>query len=260
MKTYEAEKQALIKARNKWLGIPEPPDWQHRSLLPESEATAWYETWSALPYWAGNGDRAGGFDRTAINFGMTYGQGGLKNSDGVEYPIEDWMYPLVESVCKCPDVNAPCNYLQAHWIGPLGCVLPHRDPAGMYVPMLCLGHARVFRVGGKMPQGYYRIRKEQRKIEKHTPAEEVLLSHGDLLTFIGGKTLHSMFPVAQDPRFVAGAFDHRISLLFRWTTPAMREFGPGDAARKAGHDQQYKAAIENYRNGLTDFLGREVKS
>jgi hypothetical protein len=68
-----------------------------------------------------------------------------------------------------------------------------------------------------------------------------------------------MFPVAQDPRFVAGAFDHRISLLFRWTTPAMREFGPGDAARKAGHDQQYKA-VENYRNGLTDFLGREVKS
>jgi hypothetical protein len=260
MKTYEAEKQALIKARNKWLGIPEPPDWQHRSLLPESEATAWYETWSALPYWAGNGDGAGDFDRTAINFGMTYAQGGLKNSDGVEYPIEDWMYPLVESVCKCPDVMAPCNYVQCHWIGPLGCVLPHRDPAGMYVPMLCLGHGRVFRVGGKMPQGYYRIRKEQRKIEKHIPAEEILCSHGDLLTFVGGKTLHSMFPAALDSRFVPGGFDHRISLLFRWTTDAMRKHGPGDAARKAGNDQQYREAVENYRNGLTDFLGREVKS
>jgi hypothetical protein len=69
-----------------------------------------------------------------------------------------------------------------------------------------------------------------------------------------------MFPVAQDPRFVAGAFDHRISLLFRWTTPAMREFGPGDAARKAGHNKQYQEAVESYRNGLTDFLGRQVKS
>jgi len=44
------------------------------------------------------------------------------------------------------------------------------------------------------------------------------------------------------------------------TTDAMREHGLGNAARKAGHNQQYKQAVENYRNGLTDFLGWAVQS
>jgi hypothetical protein len=49
-----------------------------------------------------------------------------------------------------------------------------------------------------------------------------------------------MAAAADDPNFNSGGFDCRYSLLFHWTTDAMRQFGPGDKARRAGHDTQYK--------------------
>jgi hypothetical protein len=85
------------------------------------------------------------------------------------------------------------------------------------------------------------------------------MDSGSLLIFNGGAKLHSMFPTWGDPNNDQAGFDFRVSLLFRWTTDALREFGPGDKARKAGHDKQYREAIEDYRNGLTDFRG-EPKS
>jgi len=47
-----------------------------------------------------------------------------------------------------------------------------KDPKMMIVPMLTLEQARTFRVGGKMPQGYYQIPQKNRKVERHQPAEE----------------------------------------------------------------------------------------
>lgn len=110
----------------------------------------------------------------------------------------------------------------------------------MIVPMLTLGQARTFRVGGTMPQAYYRMRQNQRKVEAHIPAEEIVMNHGDLLIFTGGQVVHSMFAAKDDTKFNQNGFDCRYSLLFRWTTDATRQHGPGDKARKAGHDKHYK--------------------
>jgi hypothetical protein len=59
----------------------------------------------------------------------------------------------------------------------------------------------------------------------HIPAEEILLTHGSLLVFDGGRTFHSMLSAAEDERFNANGFETRISVLFRYTTSAMRQFG-----------------------------------
>jgi hypothetical protein len=66
------------------------------------------------------------------------------------------------------------------------------------------------------------------------------MDSASLLIFNGGATLHSMFPAWGDPHCDRAGIDFRVSLLFRWTTDAMREFGTGDKARKAGHDKQYR--------------------
>lgn len=60
-----------------------------------------------------------------------------------------------------------------------------------------------------------------------------------------------MFAAKDDPNFNPGKFDWRYSLLFSWTTDAMRQHGPGDKAQKAGHDEQYKNA-GNLENGDCD--------
>jgi len=229
---------------------PKPKNWSHHeSVVTVQEADALDTQLISAP-WTPTSD-----DRAFINFGMTYAMGGLKNSDGNEHPIPDWLKPIAERISKI--AGAPVNYVQCHRIGPNGVVKPHRDPAGMIVPMLTLGQCRTFRVGGNMA-GY--MRQNQRPLTAHTGFTEVPMDNGDLLVFNGGKIVHSMDIAAKDPNFKPYDYDVRYSLLFRWTTDAMREFGPGDAARKAGHDKQYKEAIENYSNGLTDFLGRQVKS
>lgn len=170
----------------------------------------------------------------SVHFGKSYGAGGKSLE---EYPLHPILLPVADRVAIV--ANKRCNYIQGHRMGPDARVRPHKDPAGMIVPMLTLGQSRTFRVGGKMPQGYYCMRQSQRKIESHIPAEQIVMNHGDLLIFNGGHVLHSMFPATDDPNFNPGSFDWRYSLLFRWTTDAMRKYGPGNKARKADHDERY---------------------
>lgn len=194
---------------------------------------------AAVALFPWDGDRAA--DRAYVNFGRPYGAGGKINT---EHPIPPILVPVIELVASLAHV--PVNYPQCHRMTPNGIVLPHKDPAGMIVPMLTLGQERTFRVGGKMPQFCYRTRQSQRKLEHHLDYEEVVMRHGDLLIFTGGQVVHSMVAAKDDPNFNPNGFEFRYSLLFRWTTDAMREFGPGDAARKAGHDKQYREAIMKY--------------
>jgi hypothetical protein len=223
----------------------EPQDWSHHEALVTVRESEDLRTNLITVPWSGDGDKA------SILFGHAYFMGGKLDT---EYPIPDWLLPVGEVVAIAS--RAPVNFVQCHRMGPNGVVKPHRDPAGMIVPMLTLGQRRTFRVGGKMA-GW--MRQSQRTLAAHTGFAEVVMRDGDLLIFNGGKIVHSMDVAAHDPNFESNGFDWRFSLLFRWTTDAMREHGPGDAARKAGHNKQYKAAIESYRNGLTDFLGRELK-
>ena len=171
----------------------------------------------------------------SVHFGKSFGAGGKLLEEHPAHPVLLRFADRVAAVAK-----KRCNYIQCHRMGLDAIVRPHKDPAGMIVPMLTLGQARPFRVGGTMPQGYYCTRQSQRKIEAHIPAEEIVMNHGDLLIFNGGHVLHSMFPAKDDSNFNPGPFDWRYSLLFRWTTDAIRQYGPGDKARKAGHDEQYK--------------------
>jgi len=168
----------------------------------------------------------------AVHFGKTYG---AKGQPKVEHPVDPILLPIAERVGAV--AHKQSNYIQCHRMGPDAVVRPHRDPAGMIVPMLTLGQTRTFRVGGAMPQ---RMRQSQRSLESHAFAEEIVMNPGDLLIFTGGQVVHSMVGAKDDPQFKANGFDWRYSLLFRWTTDAMREFGPGDKARKAGHNKQYK--------------------
>jgi hypothetical protein len=113
----------------------------------------------------------------------------------------------------------------------------------MIVPMLTVGAERTFRVGGIYPDD---IPKRKRAVESHIPAEEILMKSGDLLTFNGGKTAHSMYPAAQDPNFNANGYEYRISILFRWTTGVMRTMGPNrmnwSLKQIQQHEDEYCAA------------------
>jgi hypothetical protein len=109
--------------------------------------------------------------------------------------IHPALLPITKQVAYA--AQAPVNFVQCHEMNPDDFVTPHKDPKMMIVPMLTLGQARTFRVGGKMPQGYYRIPQKSRKVSRHQPAAEILMNHGDLLVFTGGHVVHSMFPAAQ---------------------------------------------------------------
>ena len=126
-------------------------------------------------------------------------------------------------------------------------VRPHRDPRGMIVPMLTLGHERTFRVGGDYDDSIPKVR---RPVEYHRPEKEILMRHGDLLTFIGNRTAHSMFVAAKDPNFNANGYEYRISILFRWTTRVMREMGPArknwSLAQVQQHEDEYRAVQEKW--------------
>jgi len=83
----------------------------------------------------------------------------------------------------------------------------------------------------------------------HVPEEEIPLHHGSLLVFDGGRTFHSMLPATQDKNFNPNGFEWRISILFRYTTPAMREFGTRGAV-KHGSLEQYEQAKQEYRDRI----------
>jgi hypothetical protein len=73
------------------------------------------------------------------------------------------------------------------------------------------------------------------------------MKHGDLLVFIGGNVIHSMFPATKDVNLNRNGCDWRISLLFRWTTPAMAKYGAGQRAKNAGTRQQYREAVTKWK-------------
>jgi hypothetical protein len=177
---------------------------------------------------------------SAILFGLSYKQGGGAKD---EIPtIPDFLKALAERVSL--SAKMPVNYIQCRRMCPIGEVHPHRDPAGMIVPMLTLGQERTFRVGGTyFPEN---IPQAQRKVESHKPEEEILMRHGDLITFNGGRTAHSMFPADKDSHFNPNGFEYRISILFRWTTSIMRLMGPNRAnwspRQVQQHESEYRAA------------------
>jgi len=207
-----------------------PVDWIHYPLfIAAPEADALYALAADFPWLEKSADRA------ACYFGLPYGRG----EQDPEIAIPESLAPLVARVAAV--AKMPCNFVQVHRMLPGAVVLPHADPSKMVVPMLTLGQQRTFRVAGTMPNFAHRMRQSQRKLEYHHGFEDCSMGHGDLLVFNGGRVIHSMAPAADDENFHARGFEYRFSLLFRWTTAAMREFGPGDKARKAGHDKQYAA-------------------
>lgn len=207
---------------------PDPPsDWIYiPQFLSRQEADSLYAAIGEFPWLLSEEDKY------SVHFGKSYAAGGKSRT---EHPIHPIFLPVADRVAAV--AHKQSNYIQCHRMGLEAVVRPHRDPAGMIVPMLTLGQARTFRVGGTMPQ---RMRQSQRLLESHAFAEEIVMNHGDLLIFTGGRVVHSMVAAKDDPNFKPDGFDWRYSLLFRWTTDAMREFGPGDKARKAGHNKQYK--------------------
>jgi hypothetical protein len=148
----------------------------------------------------------------------------------------------------------PVNYIQCHNFGSECFVLSHPDPKGMVVPMIVLGQERTFRVGGKIIGQNGRpfppmANQTSSANGIHQPAEEIPLRHGSLLVFDGGHTIHSMLPANQDEQFNPNGFDRRISVIFRWTTPAMRKFGTRGAVEHGGLEQ-YEETKQAYRKQI----------
>ena len=224
--------------------------WIHiEGFLNKQEADALYDKAASFP-WATDGKEGDGKEaKEAAYFGKSYPAPGGKPR--IEHETDPALLPLAERVAEAAHWSV--NYVQCHRMAPDAIVRPHRDPAGIVVPMLTLGQARTFRVGGTIPQHQ---RQSQRPLEAHAFDEEIVMNHGDLLIFTGGAVAHSMVAAKDDPNFAPNGFDHRVSVLFRYTTDAMRQHGPGKKAREAGHDEQYKAG--RLTINVQDVLAEDV--
>lgn len=214
------------------------------NFLERVEADAIYAKLSAFE-WRSHND--GGFEGeplgTSLDFGLSY----QRNGGGIlgEIPlIPGFLQRLADKVGTVS--NAPCNYVQCHNDGPEVIVRPHLDPGDMVVPMLCVGQERDFRCGGKMPNNYYTTPQRLRDVHEHFFEQQFLMSHGSLLVFIGGNVIHSMLPAKEDFCFRENGFATRFSILFRYTTPSMRKFGPGKRATAAGTKEEYAQAVKQY--------------
>jgi hypothetical protein len=185
-------------------------------------------------------------DAAAIYYGLSYKMGGGPRPDEIA-EIPDFLKAVANEISAL--TRTPINYIQCHRYGPGVPVRPHADPKGMVVPMIVVGQERTFRVGGKLPKGF---KQAQRKVADHIPDEELLLQHGSFLIFNGGQTVHSMFPAAEDAQCNLNDFDWRISILFRYTTEAMRKYGPGTKCNTKGGIEQYAAAINEFRAALAN--------
>ncbi len=118
--------------------------------------------------------------------------------------------------------------------------------------MHTIGQERTFRVGGECPQCYagtkdYVLEQEKPDVSSHVPADEYLTKHGDLLVFVAGNVLHSMFPASQDGQFNSNGWDWRISIVFRWTPPLMAKYGAGDKEHQAAMKAEYQEVLEQWR-------------
>jgi hypothetical protein len=225
--------------------------WAHETFLIKDEADELLTIVETLP-WQANDDlwqpnKNDGSDAAAIHFGKSYQMGGGAK-DGEVPVIDSRLLPIIARVEQRTGVKV--NYVQCHRYGPTAFVQPHYDPSALCVPMLTMGQARTFRVGGGYlhkssgkVNGLLECQQWQRPIENHIPEAEIVMGHGDLLVFTGGNVLHSMFPADQDPNFNAGGFAYRYSFIFRYTTDAMRERGPSKRALKGtDHLAQLAAA------------------
>ena len=68
----------------------------------------------------------------------------------MEHPIPPAiLVPIADGITTV--TRKQVNYIQCHRMGLEAVVRPHRDPAGMIVPMLTVGQGRAFRYGGTMP-------------------------------------------------------------------------------------------------------------
>ncbi len=202
-------------------------DWTYQKFLERADADRFYQCMLKGEWRTKKGEHA------AIHYGVSYQRGGGERPHTIPLPPK-FILELAKDVSAL--TNHPVNYIQAHRFAPAHSVRPHEDPRGMCVPMLVLGQQRTFRVGGTLdlPRS---VPQDEREVSWHKPAEEILLEHGSLLVFNGGRVVHSMYPAAQDKSFTPLGFDYRISLLFRWTTNSMREFGPGPRASQLEYDR-----------------------
>jgi hypothetical protein len=217
--------------------------WEDKQdFLTKEEADSLYDMMMKEPWISHKGDHP--TDAFAIYYGLSYQGGGGARVDEIKQ-IPDFLKELSGRVSD--RTKHPCNYVQVHRYGPAVPVRPHHDPAGMCVPMIVVGQERVFRVGGKMLPQYYKMDQARREVSGHAPEENILLRHGSLLIFNGGRTIHSMCPTSDDKQFNPNGFDWRISILFRYTTEAMREHGPGKKAKEEGDREQYEAAVKEWQ-------------
>src|ERR671923_714106 len=239
----EAELSEPVKKENPWFVRP--------SVFTKDEADKLFAYFLQQPWVssAGTGTNRGGY---YLAYGLPYSGRNSKERKEVAGPIPsaagwDKLLKKVQA-----EIQAPVNYVQCHLFAPGHAVHPHFDPGGMIVPMLTLGQERTFRVGGTCPQVYpgteqYVLEQTERDISTHSPAQEILMRHGDLLVFIGGNVIHSMVPASQDSQFNCNGCDWRISILFRWTSPSMAKYGAGNKEHKAEMKQEYKEAVEQWR-------------
>ena len=220
-------------------------DWRHvKGFIDKAEARALYDRLVNSPDWIHNGD----YPTQA--FGIYYGKSYDKQTRGVSMQggraegeiskIPAFLKDLIKRIEQ--EVACPVNYVQCHRFGPGVKVRPHRDPGGTVVPMLTLGQERTFQVGGT-PTKWARNQAD-REVEWHMPEETPLMRQGDLLVFDGGRTIHSMYPTTQDPAFKPNKSEWRISIIFRWTTDIMRQYGPGAKGVKGS---EYKKAYNSDR-------------
>lgn len=229
--------------------------WELHQLLSKPEADELYQKMMAQPWRPHRND---GEDAFAVDFGVSYDHGGGACEHEVP-DIPDFLRTLADRISAV--TKTPINYIQCHKFGPASEVKPHKDPKDMIVPMLVVGQERTFRVGGtvvsKTGETLRMWRQQVTPPERHVPEQEQLLRHGSLLIFNGGQVTHSMFPAAQDSHFNANGCDCRISIIFRYTTVAMREHGPGEAANQNGHPKQYRAAVAKFQALLTGAEARK---
>lgn len=193
-------------------------------FLTTKEADELYGRCLSLP-WEKEGEPWQGEEKFACHFGVSYSKnGGPREKEIPEIPA--FLWALAQKVSK--ETKHPVNYVQCHRAAPEHIVNSHRDPAGMCVPMICVGQERTF----------------------HINSQEKLLQHGSLLIFNGGKIRHSMQPAEKDSKFNANGSKYRISLLFRYTTPSMREHGPGPKAKAF----EYQQAVYDFQNPQLDIV------
>lgn len=236
----ELEQELEPKKQKPWRHVP--------GFLNSDEANKLYDHLLSMSFTPHPTDGPGAFYKT---IGRSYSGRGTNFEPVDDVTISQGWRNFADRVGK--ESQSPVNYIQLHRFSPIVPVRPHIDPGGMIVPMLTVGQERTFRVGGKFtdnrcyPGSKEYLTQTQRGVGLHEPAEEIPMKHGDLLVFIGGNVIHSMYPAADDAHFNANGRDWRFSVIFRWTTEAMRKFGPGKKAVAAGHKEQYAEALAEWR-------------